>query len=70
MSGKEEWKRLWTTDAGKYVLVRVDTDVQPAFVIVERATKTALIIEDDDTYRQVVDEMQRAGVEQTDTFPS
>jgi hypothetical protein len=67
MSGPNDLEHLWTTDAALYVLFDLGSD---RFVIVERRTRSALVIEDDAIMGQVVSRMLDAGVPVVDTWPN
>ena len=60
-----EWSRLWECPS-EYVLVRVGDE---EFAIVELESKSAIIIEDDTSYKEVVRRMKEAGVCVTDRLP-
>lgn len=67
MSTDDDLRSLWT-DPTRYLLVRLDR-VDEAFVIVDRATKNAILIEDQAVHDATVMKMKEAGVEVARVFP-
>jgi len=60
----DEWAHLWE-EPEKYILVRIGEDI----TIIDRATKHAIIMEDDATYAAVINKMIEAGVEIANRWP-
>lgn len=57
MKELEEYEYLWTTEKEEYVLVRGSE----GYAIVEKKNKMMLLIEDDNIYDMVVDQMLQQG---------
>lgn len=57
MKELEEYEYLWTTGKEEYVLVRGSE----GYAIVEKKNKMMLLIEDDNIYDMVVDQMLQQG---------
>jgi len=59
----DEFENLWTVDKDCYVLVAPGPDFQTQqLMILNRETKMAKIIEDNDAYREVIKRMREVGV--------
>ncbi len=63
-----EYEYLWTSDVDTYCLIKV-SDTEDEFVIYNRRSKTAIVIEDDRLYGQVIRMMISRGVFITNTIP-
>lgn len=63
-----EYEYLWTSDVDTYCLIKV-SDTEDEFVIYNRRSKTAIVIEDDRLYGQVIRMMISRGVLITNTIP-
>jgi hypothetical protein len=61
----EDFAYLWEDPNRAWVLVRFEDSPDPS-VIVNRETREALIIEDDDLYEAVIERMRKAGIETVD----
>jgi hypothetical protein len=65
-----EFGNLWTTDKDRYVLLAPGPDFRvEQLVIMNRETKMAKIIEDNDAYKEVIELMREAGVPVTCSMP-
>jgi hypothetical protein len=60
------YERMWTTHADKYILVRLQNGDDDDFVII-RLPNLPVRIEDDETYVAVVQKMKESGVEIVDS---
>ncbi len=67
----EEFARLWTSEAGKYVLVFFQIDgTGPQYrIIFNKDTRMATLIEDPEMASEVMRRMAEAGVEIVDKLP-
>jgi hypothetical protein len=65
MEDMEDFAYLWEDPNRAWVLVRFEDRPDPS-VIVNRETREALIIEDDDLYEAVIERMRKAGIETVD----
>lgn len=68
MTTIDHFRYLWDGSDDRWVLLKSTRSAIP--VIFNTADRTALIVEDDDVYRQVVSKMIAAGKEVLDQIPS
>jgi hypothetical protein len=68
MNKLTEYQHLWTKEADLHCLIRVG-DKENEFVIFNRKNKSAIVIEDDKLYGEVIRMMISKGVQITNEIP-
>jgi|YelNatPaOPRAMG01_1025707.scaffolds.fasta_scaffold586266_1 hypothetical protein len=67
----ESYRHLWADESGRYVLIQSDKDSQDleTCLVYDLETKTALLEEDDDVYREVKSRLAQKGVPMLSAIP-